>query len=67
MHLSITQANLTNPAFRVAVESRTSLVEEDEDDFTHAPHADQRAQLPQGVEGVSDFWTLVLRCRESAR
>ena len=34
----------------VAMESRISLVEEDEDDFTHAPHADQRAQLPQGVE-----------------
>jgi sulfate permease, SulP family len=34
----------------VAVESRISLVEEDEDDFTHAPHADQRTQLPQGVE-----------------
>jgi SulP family sulfate permease len=34
----------------VAVESHISLVEEDEDDFTHAPHADQRAQLPQGVE-----------------
>lgn len=34
----------------VAVESRVSLIEEDEDDFTHAPHADQRAQLPPGVE-----------------
>ncbi len=34
----------------VAVESRISLVEEDEDDFAHAPQADQRAQLPQGVE-----------------
>ena len=34
----------------VAVESRVSLVEEDEDDLTHAPHADQRAQLPPGVE-----------------
>jgi SulP family sulfate permease len=34
----------------VAVESHVALVEEDEDDFTHAPHADQRAQLPQGVE-----------------
>jgi SulP family sulfate permease len=34
----------------VAVESRVSLIEEDEDDLTHAPHADQRAQLPPGVE-----------------
>jgi SulP family sulfate permease len=34
----------------VAVESHVTLVEEDEDDFTHAPHADQRAQLPRGVE-----------------
>jgi SulP family sulfate permease len=34
----------------VAVESRISLVEEDEDDFAHAPQPDQRAQLPQGVE-----------------
>jgi sulfate permease, SulP family len=34
----------------VAVESQVSLTEEDEDDFTHAPHADQRAQLPPGVE-----------------
>jgi len=34
----------------VAVESRISLVEEDEDDFAHAPQADQRAQLPPGVE-----------------
>jgi SulP family sulfate permease len=34
----------------VAVESRISLVEEDEDDFAHPPQADQRAQLPQGVE-----------------
>jgi len=34
----------------VAVESHVSLVEEDEDDLTHAPHADQRGQLPPGVE-----------------
>lgn len=34
----------------VAVESHVSLIEEDEDDLTHAPHADQRAQLPPGVE-----------------
>jgi SulP family sulfate permease len=34
----------------VAVESHVSLVEEDEDDLTHAPHADQRAQLAPGVE-----------------
>src|SRR6202050_4835379 len=34
----------------VAVQSHVSLIEEDEDDFTHAPHADQRAQLPPGVE-----------------
>lgn len=34
----------------VAVESHISLVEEDEDDFTRAPRADQRAQLPPGVE-----------------
>jgi SulP family sulfate permease len=34
----------------VAVESHVSLVEEDEDDFTHAPTPDQRAQLPHGVE-----------------
>jgi SulP family sulfate permease len=34
----------------VAVESRVSLIEEDEDDFVSAPRADQRAQLPAGVE-----------------
>jgi SulP family sulfate permease len=34
----------------VAVESHVSLVEEDEDDSAHTPHADQRAQLPPGVE-----------------
>ena len=34
----------------VAVDSHVSLVEEDEDDFTHPPQADQRAQLPPGVE-----------------
>jgi SulP family sulfate permease len=34
----------------VAVESHVSLVDEDQDDFNHAPQADQRAQLPQGVE-----------------
>jgi len=34
----------------VAVESHVSLIEEDEDDFTHARRADQRAQLPAGVE-----------------
>jgi SulP family sulfate permease len=34
----------------VAVESRVSMIEEDEDDLTHAPRADQRAQLPPGVE-----------------
>jgi SulP family sulfate permease len=34
----------------VAVESHVALLEEDEDDSTHAPQVDQRAQLPPGVE-----------------
>jgi SulP family sulfate permease len=34
----------------VAVQSHVSLLEEDEDDLTHASHSDQRAQLPPGVE-----------------
>jgi SulP family sulfate permease len=34
----------------VAVDSHLALVDEDQDDFTRMPDADQRAQLPAGVE-----------------